>query len=181
MTDARELGVEWEVTFSYPEGVYRDCEAVAVDILNKRVLLITKRVYPPELYELPLISDKPETANKIAELVHLPRVTTADLREEPVIGKYRRMTTGMDVRGTSLVLTTYQDVYLYDVGDFAKIPLLVPMPLVGQRESISFDRKTNATAYVTRERKGEVGVADIFKIELPEFPGRLLEAQTSGQ
>ena len=113
--------------------------------------------------------------------MHLPRATTVDLKEEPEIGKYRRMTTGMDIGGTRLALTTYQDIYLYDMEDFAKAPLLVPMPLIGQRESIAFDRNTNATAYVTRERKEGVGVADIFKIELPEYPETLWEAQTNGQ
>ena len=54
---------------------------------------------------------------------------------------------------------------------------MVPMPLVGQREAISFDRNTSATAYVTRERKGGTGVADVFKIELPEFFGRRLGAE----
>ena len=177
----RELTVEWKVQFSYPEGTFRDCEAVAVDIRNERVLLITKRVYPPELYELPLTAENPVAAKKITDLIHLPRVTGADLQEEPGIGKYRRMTTGMDVRGSALALTTYQDVYLYDMRDFQRAPLLVPMPLVGQRESIAFDRNTNAIAYVTRERKAGIGVADIFKIELPEFAQMPLEAQTSGQ
>jgi len=181
LIDDRELDVEWKVEFSYPEGLFRDCEAVAVDIRNRRVLLVTKRVHPPELYELPLISENPVIANKLTELMHLPRATTVDLKEEPEIGKYRRMTTGMDIGGTRLALTTYQDIYLYDMEDFAKAPLLVPMPLIGQRESIAFDRNTNATAYVTRERKEGVGVADIFKIELPEYPETLWEAQTNGQ
>ena len=181
LLDDRELDVEWKVEFSYPEGVFRDCEAVAVDIHNRRVLLVTKRVNPPELYELPLIAENPVIAKKLTELAHLPRATTADLEEEPEVGKYRRMTTGMDIMGSRLALTTYQDVYLYDTDDFTKAPLLVPMPLVGQRESIAFDRNANTTAYVTRERKGGVGVADVFKIELPEFPETLLEVQTNGQ
>jgi len=177
----RELAVEWMVQFSYPEGVFRDCEAVAVDIRNERVLLVTKRVYPAEIYELPLTAENPVTAKKLTDLVHLPRATDVDLQEEPGIGKYRRMATGMDVKGSALALTTYQDVYLYDMRDFERAPLLVPMPLVGQRESIAFDRNTNAIAYVTRERKKRVGVADIFKIELPEFVQTPLEAEPNGQ
>ena len=61
----RELTVEWKVEFSYPEGVFRDCEAVAVDIHNERVLLVTKRAYPPELYELPLKAENLVIARRL--------------------------------------------------------------------------------------------------------------------
>ncbi|MDC0214120.1 hypothetical protein OAL14_04850 [Gammaproteobacteria bacterium] len=172
-----ELAIEWKVEFSYPEGVFRDCEAVAVDIGNERVILITKRVYPPEVYELPLLSKEFVIAKKIAELPYLPKATFSDIEEEPGVGQYRRMVTGMDIRDHQLLLTTYQDVYLFDLRRLEAPPLMVPMPLVGQRESISFDRNTSATAYVTRERSGGTGVADVFKIELPEFFGRRLEAE----
>ena len=176
ITDA-ELAIEWKVEFSYPQGVFRDCEAVAVDIGGERVILITKRVYPPEVYELPLVSKESVIAKKIGELPYLPKATLSDIEEEPGVGQYRRMVTGMDIRDHQLLLTTYQDVYLLDLRRLEAPPLMVPMPLVGQREAISFDRNTSATAYVTRERKGGTGVADVFKIELPEFFGRRLGAE----
>ena len=45
--------IAWQIRFQY-EGGPRDCEAVAVDVLNRRILLISKRDLPVALYELPL-------------------------------------------------------------------------------------------------------------------------------
>ena len=75
----------------------------------------------------------------------------------------------MDVSEDDLLLTTYQDLYLYKLTRFEEAPVVVRMPLIGQREAVAFDRRSSLTAYVTNERRGGVGAADVFKIELPEF------------
>ena len=165
--EERRLSQEWRIDFSYPDGVFRDCEAVAVDQARDRVLLLTKRVHPPELYSLPLRGSGFVVAKKISSLFHLPRATHADVTEEPDIGKYRRMATGMDIREDDLIITTYQDLYLYKLSSLEEAPLVVRMPLTGQREAVAFDRRSSLIAYVTSERRGGIGVADVFKIELP--------------
>ena len=167
--EERTISEEWRIDFSYPDGVFRDCEAVAVDQSRDRVLLLTKRVHPPELYSLPLKASSSAVAQKISDLFHLPRATHADVKEEPRIGKYRRMVTGMDVSEDDLLLTTYQDLYLYKLSRLEEAPVMVRMPLTGQREAVAFDRRSSLTAYVTNERRGGFGAADVFKIELPEF------------
>ena len=167
--EERTISEEWRIDFSYPDGVFRDCEAVAVDQSRDRVLLLTKRVHPPELYSLPLKASSSAVAQKISDLFHLPRATHADVKEEPGIGKYRRMVTGMDVSEDDLLLTTYQDLYLYKLSRPEEAPVMVRMPLTGQREAVAFDRRSSLTAYVTNERRSGVGAADVFKIELPEF------------
>src|SRR6478609_5895090 len=43
----------WQIQFQYPGGP-RDCEAVAVDAKAGKVILLSKRTNPPEVYELPL-------------------------------------------------------------------------------------------------------------------------------
>ena len=47
------LPVAWQVDFSYPDGP-TDSEAVAVDPALERVLILTKRTFPNELYWVPL-------------------------------------------------------------------------------------------------------------------------------
>ena len=79
------------------------------------------------------------------------------------------MVTGMDVSEDDLLLTTYQDLYLYKLSRLEEAPVVVRMPLTGQREAVAFDRRSSLTAYVTNERLDGVGAADVFKIELPEF------------
>ena len=49
----RPLPVAWQVEFSYPNGP-RDSEAVAVDPATERVLILSKRTFPNELYWVPL-------------------------------------------------------------------------------------------------------------------------------
>ena len=75
----------------------------------------------------------------------------------------------MDVSEDDLLLTTYQDLYLYKLSRLEEAPAVVRMPLTGQREAVAFDRSSSLTAYVTNERRDGVGAADVFKIELPEF------------
>ena len=66
-----------------------------------------------------------------------------------------------------MILTTYQDLYLYKLSRLDEAPVVVRMPLTGQREAVAFGRRSSLVAYVTNERKGGVGSADLFKIELP--------------
>lgn len=42
----------------------------------------------------------------------------------------------------------------------------VPLPSVGQREALSFGPGGSSMAYITRERRGGVGVADLYRVEL---------------
>ena len=47
------VNISTRIEFTYEDGP-RDCEAVAVDSKNKKILLVSKRTLPPVLYELPL-------------------------------------------------------------------------------------------------------------------------------
>ena len=75
----------------------------------------------------------------------------------------------MDVSEDDMLLTTYQDLYVYKLSRLEEAPTVVRMPLTGQREAVAFDRSSSLTAYVTNERRDGVGAADVFKIELSEF------------
>ncbi len=47
----------WEIEFTYPDFKSYDVEAVAVDIQNKKILMLSKRNKKARLFELPLQSD----------------------------------------------------------------------------------------------------------------------------
>jgi hypothetical protein len=50
--------IAWKIDFRYPDGP-RDCESIAVDPILGKIILLSKRTTPPELYESPL---KPKVA-----------------------------------------------------------------------------------------------------------------------
>ncbi len=163
------LDVAWTVNFTYPGGP-RDSEASAVDVANNRILVLTKRRYPPELFSIPLtpqVTD-PE-ALLLGTLAHLPLPTEDELEIDP-LARFRHMPSGMDLKHDMLLVTTYKHAYLYDVNDLSAVPSLIPLPSLGQREAIAFAGKTTLptethVAYISKERYGGTGVADLFQLE----------------
>lgn len=176
------LEVAWRIRFTYPEAP-RDSEAMAVDLVRQRILLLTKREHPPQLFSVPLLPDnvaelttpaaaEPKQgaaqilkAQPVALLRELPLPTVTELEREPQ-ATYRHMPSGMDVSGNLLFVTTYKHAYLYQLGDRPSRPQRVSLPSLGQREALTFAHGSSDTAYVSRERLARKGVADLFKIEL---------------
>lgn len=97
------------------EGGARDCEAIAVDVPGRRVLLADKGRRPAGLYELALDgSDQGQVAHKIAEFPDLvpapaPRVQTLSSQ------RWRGTPTAMDLSadGRRLIVLTYQSLNLF--------------------------------------------------------------------
>ncbi len=165
------LPVARQLTFTFPDGGL-DVEAMAVDPARNRVLVISKRTRPPVLYALPLTAADDELliAEEVAALEHLPKPTPLDREEQPRSWAYRHMPSGMDVHGDHLLLTTYRDAFLYDLSALDAAPHRVPLPTIGQREALTFMHGSPCRAFITRERSQRVGVADVFRIDLP-LPG----------
>ena len=161
----RPLSVAWQVEFSYPNGP-RDSEAVAVDAAAGRVLILSKRTFPNELYAVPLraTAETKIVAEKIADLYPLPRNVPGNELRYGRAAPYQGMPTGMSLKGERLLVTTYRDAYLYDYGDVTQEPSRIPLPLAGQREAIAFARDSDSTAYVSRERKNTTEIAEIFEL-----------------
>ena len=125
------VGIAWQIHFTYEDGP-RDCEAVAVDTANLRVLLLTKRGLAPVLYELPLTPADPGTT-ALAR-----RLTTIDYFSWP---------TAMDIApdGLSAVVLTYTNAYLFSrsqkedwAAAFNKRPRLLNFNQLNQQEAICF-------------------------------------------
>lgn len=157
--------VERRIVFRYGDGAH-DCEAVAVDVPRKRILLLTKRDRPPLLYELPLEPLRSKdlvVAEKIAAVDTIPPPTAADLLFP--YGDQRSSPTALDIdaKAERAIVLTYKHAYLYTrhAGQgwpavFGRTPETLPLPLpektprLRQRETICFSRD-GRSAYVTSE------------------------------
>ena len=115
----------WSIDFRYPDGP-RDVEAVVADPANERILLLSKRDWPPVLYEVPLYpaSDGTIVAKRLGPIESLPPPTRQD-REHAVFTKeWHWQPTGMDVSpdGRLAVILTYRGVYLYHLDPGRSLP-----------------------------------------------------------
>ncbi len=117
--DKVKLEPAWRIDFRYPDGP-RDVEAVAVDIANERVIMLTKRDVPPVLYEVPLrpAVDETLTATRLGTIKTLPRPTRQDLDQAIFTKDWHWQVTGMDLSadGGLAVILTYRAVYVYRRG-----------------------------------------------------------------
>ena len=114
--DKVEIEPAWSVDFRYPDGP-RDVEAVVADPANDRVVLLSKRDWPPVLYEVPLHppSDGTLVAKRLGTIESLPHPTRQD-REQAVFTKeWHWQPTAMDLSpdGQLAVVLTYRAVYVY--------------------------------------------------------------------
>lgn len=111
--DGDSLRLAWKVDFRWQDGA-RDCEAVAVDAARGEVLLISKKRVPPEIYRLPL---RPAAGMQIAELLGkiqgVEQPSEADLKLNPVYGRYRSQITAADLspNGRVLAILNYHSIY----------------------------------------------------------------------
>ncbi len=130
----------WQITFTYEDGP-RDCESVAVDAENAKVILISKRSEPPEVYELPLLPAKNAVARKIG--------TTATTAPGIVSMPFANQPTGLDISvdHRMAAIVTYHGVFLFRRGEeeswadaFAKKPESLGSHRLAQAESVAFSR-----------------------------------------
>jgi len=160
-----KVPLAWTIRFRYEDGP-RDCEAVAVDASGGRILLLSKRRFPPALYELPLAArrrDGVALARRVTEVRHLPqpssfvrRALAAGMRST-----YRLAfsATSMDVTadGSAAVVLTYGDAFLFSRSGaeswaevFARPPRRIPLPRLRQAEALAF-ASDGRSLYVTSE------------------------------
>lgn len=106
----------WSIAFRWPDGA-RDCEAVAVDIARKQVLLISKKRQPPELFSVPLMpaGNALQTATKVGELAGIPQADEALRKSNPTRAKLQGQITSADISpdGKTLAVMTYRYLLLY--------------------------------------------------------------------
>lgn len=144
---------DWKIRFRYEDGP-RDCESVAVDAKAGKIILISKRTIPPQVYELPLRPpEKSEllTARKIGQTsVKCPTFTIIPFHDQP---------TGLDIStdNSLAAVITYYGVFLFPrqpkeswAEAFSHAPSILTPHSLGQAESIAFS-KDGKTLYAVAE------------------------------
>jgi hypothetical protein len=149
----------WSVTLRLEHGP-ADCEAVAVDPIEERILLVTKSTAPPLLYAAPL---RPAPGARVVArletpLAGLPRPEIGPLELPLPTGRFRANVTGLafsrDRRAAAIL--TYGEVYRFTRGAgeswaaaLARPPEPLGAPGLWQAEAIAFAR--DGALYVTGE------------------------------
>lgn len=130
----------WQITFTYEDGP-RDCESVAVEVENAKVILVSKRTDPPGVYGLPLLPAKNAIARKIG--------TTATKAPGIVSIPFANQPTGLDISADHCMaaIVTYLGVFLFQREEkeswadaFAKKPDFLGAHGLQQAESVAFSR-----------------------------------------
>jgi len=153
----------WTIEFRWPDGP-RDCEAVAVDSDGERILLLSKRSIPAELYELPIRPglDGAVTAIRLGAVDSLPQPTARDRERASVELDWHWQPTAMDISpdGSSAVILTYRAVYHFErTGGEPWIAALRKPPSM-----IALEFEAEAVAFV------EDGSSVIVTVESPFAP-----------
>jgi hypothetical protein len=166
----------WRLDFEYPEGP-RDAEAVAVDVENRRVLVLTKRDIPALLYSVPLVpkSKKRETATRLGVVGSLPQPSRRDVEFAPKTDDYFWQPTSMDISGDGrrAAILTYGGVYLYErlsnqpwLDTLQRQPVVVSKTRNREAESVAFNA-TGDAVYITLEQRN----SPLFRLSLDGAPG----------
>ncbi|MBN1833997.1 MAG: hypothetical protein JW896_17985 [Deltaproteobacteria bacterium] len=160
----------WSITYTYEDGP-RDCEAVAVDMVNEKILLLSKRDHPPILYELPLTRQKNAVARKCAEIKPLPQRTQDDTE----LSKYSNLPTAMDISsdGLSAVVLTYDCAFYFRKNESSNWATVfsgswkeIVFPPLRQAESVCFTRD-GSSIFITSEQLP----APLLKIDISQSVG----------
>ena len=145
--DGDTIDPAWTIRFRWPDGA-RDCEATAVDPGKGEVLLISKKRVPPELFSVPLRPSAGElTARLLGTLPGIVQPSEADLRRNPVYGRYRAQISGADLspNGRVLAVLNYRALYFFvrQPGEtwasvLKQTPGTLAYPWLPQAEAIAF-------------------------------------------
>lgn len=152
---AGDATASWRIDFTY-EGGPRDCESVAVDTVREKIILVSKRTKPPEVYELPLRASKksgPVVATRIGKLLtDSPAGNLIPFANQPV---------AMDISAdhSLAAILTYYGVFLFPRQPseswseaFTKTPKPLPPHSLAQAESVAIS-KDGKTIFVISEGK----------------------------
>ena len=151
----------WRIEFYYPGGP-RDVESVAIDIENERILLLSKRTIPAELYSLPLRpeSDEVQIATLLGKIDSLPQPSRSDVEFALEAKNWHWQPTAMDIArdGSAIAIVTLDPaIYLYRRdGDWLSTLQAAPLKFrlrgIREPESVAFSAD-GKSIYVTHEKK----------------------------
>lgn len=149
----------WQIEFRY-EGGPRDCESVAVDAKAGKILFISKRTDPPEVYELPL-----RAPSKKGTLTARPIGRTSVKSPTGDLFAFSNQPTGLDISadGSLAAVVTYYGVFLFPRSPaeswaeaFSKKPVALPPHRLGQAESVAFSKDGKTIFAVSEGRASPI-------------------------
>lgn len=149
----------WQIPFRY-EGGPRDCEAVAVDAKAGKILFISKRTTPPEVYELPL-----RAPGKKGVLTARPVGLISVKSPTGDLFAFSNQPTGLDISadGSLAAVITYYGVFLFPrtpaeswAEALSKKPVVLPPHLLGQAESVAFSKDGKTIFAVSEGRASPI-------------------------
>ncbi len=152
----------WRISFRY-EGGPRDCESVAVDLAREKIILLSKRTVPPEIYELPLRASKNQgvlVAKKIGVIapnaLELPGGISLQYGSQPV---------ALDISADASLaaVATYYTVYLFPrkpaetwATAFSHKPKVLAPHCLKQVESVAFSPDAGSISVVSEGEKSPI-------------------------
>lgn len=170
---AETAAVAWSVVFSFSDSS-KDCEAVAVDPKEEKILLLSKQDVPAVLYELPLkpVGLEPQVAARIGEVTTVLQPTPQEIKTK--LDEHHAQLTAMDISadGSAVAVLTYRRLYFYEhsaggswLQALQSRPLIIEYPQLRQAEAVCFSADSR-TLFVTSEKTP----APILKITLRGAP-----------
>jgi hypothetical protein len=151
--------VAWQIEFQYEDGP-RDCESVAVDTAAEKIILISKRTKPPEVYELPLRptkKDKPLTAKKICKAeVKSPVGKAIPFGDQPC---------GLDISSDQSLaaIVTYYGIFIFPkkpteswADAFSNKPITLKPHNLPQAESVAFSKDGKSIFTITEGKSSPI-------------------------
>lgn len=142
------------------EGGPRDCESVAVDVPNKKILLLSKRTDPPEIHELPLLP--PDTGGVLT--TRKTGITRVSAPVDSVI-PFRDQPTGFDLSAdhSLAAVVTYYGVFVFPrkpgaswAEALAGKPAILSPHLLAQAESVAFSKDSQSIIVVSEGRNPKI-------------------------
>ena len=138
----------WSIVFRWPDGP-RDCEAVAVDAVGGRILLVSKKRQPPELFSVPLRpgGNEPQVARLLGSLAGVPQGDPEEVRANADLARIRSQVTAIDIApdGHAMAVLTYRDVLIYPrhgreawARALSRRPQVHPLPWLPQAEALAW-------------------------------------------
>jgi len=160
LTNNARVKIAARIRFIYEDGP-RDCEAVAVDSSQRKILLLSKRKLPVVLYELPL-----ELSSKESTMIARRKTAVSGIMSP----------TSMDIspQGHTAAVLTYNHAYVFvrHTGEdwstaFSRTPHPLDFPALFQQEAICFN-KDGGSIYISSEGRS----APLLRIDLESVSSR---------
>jgi len=168
-----DADVAHRIDFQFEDGP-RDVEAVAVDAIESKIYLLSKRDKPPVLYVLPLRPEanqkQPQNAKPTTEIKTLPGVREQDLLADPNFGKFSNQPTAMDISadGQRWMITTYKAGLIYtrepgqDVAQmFSQQPKRITLPKLPQLEAGALSPDGRMGYFISERQPAELVIKSV--------------------